>query len=93
MAKEIILTMVIRREQKGYAAWCPELDIASQGETFEDAKKNLREAVGVYVETVVADGAVQELLERLGTTYEDFKKKEVVHPESFSGSFEVPIAI
>jgi len=31
-------------------AWCPELDIASQGESVEDALNNLKEAVELYLE-------------------------------------------
>lgn len=33
-----------------YVAWCPELDIASQGESVEDALKNLKEALELYFE-------------------------------------------
>jgi len=35
------LTAIIEREQDGFVALCPELDIASQGDTVEDASKNL----------------------------------------------------
>lgn len=33
-----------------YVAWCPELDIASQGESVEDALNNLKEALELYLE-------------------------------------------
>lgn len=35
---------VLRRERKAYVAWCPELDVASQGPTIESAMENLKEA-------------------------------------------------
>lgn len=35
------LTAAIEREGSGYVALCPELDIASQGESLEEAKQNL----------------------------------------------------
>lgn len=44
-------TAVIEREDNMYVALCPELDIASQGETVEEARTNLKEAVELYFET------------------------------------------
>ena len=39
------LTALIQEEGSGYVSLCPELDIASQGDTVEMARDNLREAV------------------------------------------------
>ena len=44
------LTSIIEREGNGYVSLCPELDIASQGETIEQARENLREALGLFFE-------------------------------------------
>jgi predicted RNase H-like HicB family nuclease len=38
-------TVMIEREGDGYVSLCPELDIASQGESVEGAKLNLKEAM------------------------------------------------
>jgi predicted RNase H-like HicB family nuclease len=46
------MTALIEREGNGYVALCPELDIASQGETVEEAHENLREALELFFETV-----------------------------------------
>ena len=43
-------TVVIQREEDMYVALCPELDIASQGETVEKARANLREAIELFFE-------------------------------------------
>jgi predicted RNase H-like HicB family nuclease len=43
-------TAILEREGKLYVSLCPELDIASQGATIEDALKNLREAVELFLE-------------------------------------------
>ena len=43
-------TAVIEREVDGYVALCPELDIASQGDTADEARRNLREAVEGFLE-------------------------------------------
>ena len=44
-------TVVIEREGDGYVSLCPELDIASQGDTIEEARSNLREALELFYET------------------------------------------
>ena len=44
-------TAFIEREDDGFVALCPELDVASQGGTVEEAKANLVEAVELFLET------------------------------------------
>jgi predicted RNase H-like HicB family nuclease len=48
------LTAILAREGDGYVALCPELDIASQGTTVEEARRNLSEAVELFFETAAA---------------------------------------
>lgn len=43
-------TAIIEKEDEGYVALCTELDIASQGDSVEDAKNNLREAIELFFE-------------------------------------------
>lgn len=50
MAKNMY-TGILEREGDLYVALCPELDIASQGKTVEDATANLKEAVELFQET------------------------------------------
>lgn len=45
------LTAIIGREDDGYVALCPQLDIASQGETIAEARENLTEALELFFET------------------------------------------
>jgi predicted RNase H-like HicB family nuclease len=47
------LTVTVEREGDGYVSMCPELDIASQGVTAEEARANLEEALELFFE--VAD--------------------------------------
>jgi len=42
---------MIYREEGGYVALCPELDVASQGDSIEDASANLQEAVELFLES------------------------------------------
>jgi predicted RNase H-like HicB family nuclease len=44
-------TAIIEKEGNLYAALCPELDVASQGATVEEATANLREAVELFLES------------------------------------------
>ena len=44
------LTAIIEREDDGFVALCPELDVASQGDTIEQARGNLQEAVELFLE-------------------------------------------
>ena len=48
-------TAIIERDGDVYVALCPELDIASQGTTIEDAKANLKEAVELFLECAAPD--------------------------------------
>ncbi|MBI4451450.1 type II toxin-antitoxin system HicB family antitoxin [Candidatus Woesearchaeota archaeon] len=57
--KELVLTAIVRKEGMAYSSWCPELDVASQGESIEEARLNLKEAVELHVE-VMLDGMTKE---------------------------------
>lgn len=63
MADTKQLTGIIEREGDGYVSLCPELDIASQGRTVEEARANLLEAVELFFETA----SPTEIEERLHT--------------------------
>ncbi len=43
-------TVVIRKEGNWYTAWAAEIDIVSQGKSIEEAMKNIKEAVELYME-------------------------------------------
>ena len=51
MSKVHQVTALIEREGDGYVALCPELDVASQGDTVEEARQNLIEALEFFFET------------------------------------------
>ncbi|GAF76237.1 unnamed protein product [marine sediment metagenome] len=60
MAKRTF-TAAIHREGDAYVALCPELDVASQGASVEEARANLREAIELFLETA----GPQEVTKRL----------------------------
>lgn len=55
------LTALIEREGDGYVSLCPELDIASQGDTIESARDNLREALELFFATASPEEIKQRL--------------------------------
>ena len=55
------LTAIVEREGDGYVALCPEVDVASQGDTVSEARANLQEALTLFFEAASAD----EIDERL----------------------------
>ena len=55
------LTAIIEQEGDGYVALCPELDIGSQGNTIEQARGNLQEALELFFETASGEEVRQRL--------------------------------
>jgi predicted RNase H-like HicB family nuclease len=51
MKQPVRLTAIIGREDDEFVALCPELDVASQGSSIEDARTNLVEALTLFFET------------------------------------------
>ncbi|MCY4587610.1 MAG: type II toxin-antitoxin system HicB family antitoxin [Bryobacterales bacterium] len=49
------LTAIVEREGDGYVALCPEVDVASQGDTVAEARDNLAEALTLFFETAGAE--------------------------------------
>ena len=62
------LTAIIEREGDGYVSFCPELDIASQGESIEDARNNLKEALELFFEMASPTEIEQRLHEEVYVT-------------------------
>jgi predicted RNase H-like HicB family nuclease len=51
MTQALRFTAIIEREDDGFVSLCPELDIASQGSSIEEARANLAEALSLFFET------------------------------------------
>lgn len=54
-------TAIIEKEDNMYVALCPEIDIASQGNSVEEARENLKEAIELFFESA-SPSEVQERL-------------------------------
>ena len=55
---------LIEKDGDFYSALCLELDVASQGETIEEAKVNLQEAIELYLEEIHESGLEEEFIPR-----------------------------
>ena len=58
------LHYLIEKDDDLYSAICLELNVASQGVTIDEAKKNLQEAVELYLEVVYEAGDEEEFIPR-----------------------------
>jgi predicted RNase H-like HicB family nuclease len=64
--KQGTFTAVLEKEGEAFVALCPELDVASQGETVEKALGNLREAVELFLECASPEEVVMQ--QQVGST-------------------------
>lgn len=59
------LTAIIEREGDGSVSLCPELEIASQGDTIQEARDNLREALELFFEAACLEEIEQRMREEV----------------------------
>jgi len=65
---KILVKIEIFKEEDTYVALSPELNVSSFGETIEDAKKSLKEAIEAFVEECERMGTLEDVLEESGFT-------------------------
>ncbi len=59
-------SVVAFRDGQSYSSWSPELDVASQGHSIEEAIANLKEAIELHLECISKD-ELKEVRARQGT--------------------------
>jgi len=62
----IAVEIVVTKEGNQYSSWCPELDIASCGNSPEEAVKNLGDALELYLDTLEQEGERKQILKERG---------------------------
>jgi predicted RNase H-like HicB family nuclease len=62
----IHLEIAVKRDGKTWVAWCPPVDVLSQAETKDRAIASLREAVGLWFESCVERGVLDQALTEAG---------------------------
>ena len=64
----------IWKEGEKYVAYSPQLDVSSFGNTSKEAKKNILEAVELFLETATDKGTLKQILEEAGFPFNKFWK-------------------
>ena len=59
-------TSLVFREKNMYVAYCPELDVSSCGKGIDEARKNLVNAVSIFLEETKKLGTLNDILKEAG---------------------------
>ena len=65
--KTLDYTIVVWKEDEGYVSKCPELGVASCGDSISEATESLKEAVDLYLENAEALGLIEDIVFELPT--------------------------
>ena len=58
---DIVVEVIVTKEGNQYSSWCPNLDIASCGDSSEEAVKNLGDALELYLDTLEEEGEQEQV--------------------------------
>ena len=62
------LTAIVEMEGDSYMALCPEVDVASQGDTIDEVRNNLKEVLELFFETTSPEDITSRLHEEVYVT-------------------------
>jgi predicted RNase H-like HicB family nuclease len=84
----IIVTCNINKEDDTYVAVCPELDVASQGESVEEANNNVKEAILLYLNSIDELGTMKKIFKerkiKIYSEVPEAKKEKISIPKNFN---------
>jgi predicted RNase H-like HicB family nuclease len=84
---QLDFTIELWKKGKWYVARSPELDFVSQGETREEARKNLEEVIRIQFEEMTEMGTLEDYLKECGFEIQDdfiVPKNEIIGFEKAS---------
>ncbi|MCG6552578.1 MAG: type II toxin-antitoxin system HicB family antitoxin [Candidatus Magnetominusculus sp. LBB02] len=86
MTASMIFNLPVKFKQKKdiVIASCPILDVVTQGETVDEARKNIKEAVTLFVLSCIDDGTLEAVLKECGFTTTKMLSKRSVKTETIS---------
>lgn len=83
----------IKRKGKWFIAYCPPLDLSTQGKTIDEAKENLIEASQLFIISCLERGTLDQALRELGFVPIHEKAKPIpIPPGSFEFYAPIPLA-
>ncbi|NTU43408.1 MAG: type II toxin-antitoxin system HicB family antitoxin [Nitrospirales bacterium] len=77
--KTFDFTVVVWKEEGGYVSKCPELGVASCGDSISEATENLKEAIELYIENAAVLGILEDIEESLTSKEKYTSHLEIVH--------------
>jgi predicted RNase H-like HicB family nuclease len=77
----IAVDIVVTKEGEQYSSWCPQLDIASCGDSLEGAVEGLRDALELYLNTLKEEGEQEQVFKERGIKI--VSEDEPIIPTSF----------
>lgn len=90
---DLKLGVMFFEEEEHVVAYCPALDLYTQGEDLDHAKKMFESAVDLYLKEITESGTYKEVLLDLGWKISNTQSKELVPPEIlgyYQQKFQVP---
>ena len=93
MEKQVLLNIAIKKEADGFSVICTDLDVASQGETIEEATANIKEAIELYLESAEEIGITDEVLDKIGLVRGEHLEKEFQIPRVFRTEIPIKLAL
>jgi predicted RNase H-like HicB family nuclease len=81
-------SILIRKEETGFSSWCPELEVASGGNSVEEANKNLKEAIDCLIKTYADLGELKQMLTQRGISLD----KEDDSPSLFVSEARISVS-
>ena len=75
---DITMNTFVWKEGGMYVSYAPQLEVASCGKTIREAKKNIKEALWLFLEEASSMGTLDEILEEAGLKH---KRKTWTSPE------------
>ncbi len=69
--KDIYFDTLVWKEEGVYVSYCPQLDVSSCGDTVEEARSMLKEAIRLFLEEAERSGNLHDILEECGFQLEE----------------------
>ena len=80
---------IVKREKDGFVVECVDLNIVSQGDTLQEARKNIREAILLHFKSAFELDILDDELEKLGVIKKK-SKLEVIPRDLESTPIQIP---
>lgn len=93
----ITVQLVAEPDEGRFAAYCPDLDVASEGDTLQEAFASLQEAILLHLNSLTEHGEIWKELRQRGialrrTAAQEITRETPLRPGTYVTSFSAPVA-